>query len=243
MQHCSYFLMLLILFMCASGLNCSNCLAHQCTRQNAVPDRMHSYRPTALSDLYNRIVGKILLCTSWYHALFSFRSGVFKYFCSFYKTGLCRWRMTPPGGRQRLAHSKCIVRHSMQLRQSIKKYVLNKVIWLMHLITRKTLPIPAGVTIWHESSEIMNCSQVACIVEYQILAGVPGVARVNEKIMIWWSIPFPPIPFSLLPFQGKVHQLSALKARQFLRNRSHRHHPVFSIDSSNQNLPVIPVND
>ena len=53
-----------------------------------VPDRMHSYRYTALSEVSNiGIMGKILLCTIWYHALLFFRCGVYKYCCSGRSTG------------------------------------------------------------------------------------------------------------------------------------------------------------
>ena len=53
-----------------------------------VPDRTHSYRHTALSEISNRIVGNILLNTVWYHALFFFLCGGFKY-CSVYGTVWC----------------------------------------------------------------------------------------------------------------------------------------------------------
>ena len=42
---------------------------------NTRPDRTHSYRHTVLSDISNRIVGKILLCAIWCHVLFFFRFG------------------------------------------------------------------------------------------------------------------------------------------------------------------------
>ena len=38
---------------------------------NYVPDRMHSYRHTDLSEISNRIVGKILLRTIRYHTVFA----------------------------------------------------------------------------------------------------------------------------------------------------------------------------
>ena len=58
-----------------------------------VPDRIDCtpiVHHTALSGISNRIVGKILLCTIWYHALFFFRSGVYKYCCS--ACGTIWWR-------------------------------------------------------------------------------------------------------------------------------------------------------
>ena len=53
-----------------------------------VPDRMHSYR---LSEISNRIAGKILQHTIWCHILFFFQCGVYKYYCSGLRGSLV-WR-------------------------------------------------------------------------------------------------------------------------------------------------------
>ena len=58
--------------------------------QFIVSHRMHSYRHTALSEISNRFWGKILLRTVWYHGLFFFRCGVYKYCCSVYGTVWCK---------------------------------------------------------------------------------------------------------------------------------------------------------
>ena len=51
-----------------------------CSTAAIVPDRTHSYSHTALSEISNRIVGKILLHTIWYHTLFNSSSdgGVYR---------------------------------------------------------------------------------------------------------------------------------------------------------------------
>ena len=54
-----------------------------------VPDRMHFHHHTALSEISNRIVGKILLRIIWYHTLFFFQCGVYKYCCSVCGTFWC----------------------------------------------------------------------------------------------------------------------------------------------------------
>ena len=71
-----------------------NMIMDQCPWQTTL---LLSYR---LSEISNRIVGKILLHAIWYHRLFFFWCGVYKYCCSVYKTGRCWRRMMPPAGRQ-----------------------------------------------------------------------------------------------------------------------------------------------
>ena len=48
-----------------------------------LPNRMHPFRHTALSEILNRMVGTILPRTIWCYALF----GIFKYYCSVRSTG------------------------------------------------------------------------------------------------------------------------------------------------------------
>ena len=58
-----------------------------CSWYVIVPDRTHAYHHTALSEISNKIVGKILLRTISYHTLFVFRCGIYKYCsCSVYGT-------------------------------------------------------------------------------------------------------------------------------------------------------------
>ena len=66
----------------------------------SVPNRTHSGRHSALSDISNRITGVKVLRPTSENALCSFRCGVYKYCFLVYKTGWCQQGMKPPGGIQ-----------------------------------------------------------------------------------------------------------------------------------------------
>ena len=80
-----------------------------------VPSRTHSYCLTALSEISNRTVGKILLRTIWQHALFFFRFGVYKYCCLVYRTVWCE---------NEVRSTNCARR--MQQYVTTKKYIVSE---------------------------------------------------------------------------------------------------------------------
>ena len=59
----------------------------------ALTERTTSYHHTALSEISIRILGKILLRTIWYQALFFFQCGVYKYCCLVYVIVWCKGKV------------------------------------------------------------------------------------------------------------------------------------------------------
>ena len=69
---------------------CSGALEYPTTNScGPINKSLSLYCHTVMSEISNRIVGKILLCTIWYHGLLFFRCGVYKYCYSVYRTVSC----------------------------------------------------------------------------------------------------------------------------------------------------------